>query len=319
VNVEIVEDIECLRREWENLWHRLPDASPFQHPAWVLSWAQVYAPGRCLAAALRQHGRIDALIPAFVWEDAMLLAGTGPSDHSSAMFSRDARGAADDMLERLASSFDEPINRIELQQLPPSSPLGSDSKGEACVVLDLKRDRGMTNVPKKMRSNWCYSVRRLEREGGRIELVDPDDAAEAMDGLQRLHSIRWRAEGEEGVLAGDLAERHLCRAIPELARAGLLRMHRLRISGDTIAMLFAMRGARSTCYYLSGFDPDYAKLSPGTALVGSAIAQAAREGCAEFDFLRGQEQYKYRWGAKDRPMFRRLVKAPARASAAAFA
>ena len=27
------------------------------------------------------------------------------------------------------------------------------------------------------------------------------------------------------------------------------------------------------------------------------------EGCAAFDFLRGAEEYKYRWGAVDQPMF----------------
>jgi CelD/BcsL family acetyltransferase involved in cellulose biosynthesis len=319
VRIEISSDLAALRGEWEELWKRAPEASPFQHPAWVIPWAEVYAPHRCRAAALRKGGRLEALVPAFVWSQTLLLAGTGPSDHSSPLFAPGSEDLAEAMLDRLVSATDEAFDRIDLKQLPSGSPFARDDSGERCIVLRLDGENGMTNVPKKMRSNWRYSVRRLEREGATVDLVPPEEAEEAAGELKRLHAMRWRAEGEEGVLADDLAGRHIRIAIPQLARAGLVRMHRLRLAGETIAILFAMRGARSTCYYLSGFDPDYAKLSPGTALVGAAIAQAAREGCSEFDFLRGLEEYKYRWGASDRPMFRRLVKAPIRASEAAFA
>lgn len=62
--------------------------------------------------------------------------------------------------------------------------------------------------------------------------------------------------------------------------------------------------------YLSGFDPAYAFESPGTILLDHAIREAAREGCSEFNFLRGQEPYKYAWRAKDRWTSKRII-APA--------
>jgi CelD/BcsL family acetyltransferase involved in cellulose biosynthesis len=55
--------------------------------------------------------------------------------------------------------------------------------------------------------------------------------------------------------------------------------------------------------YIGGFDPRWSALSPGTLLLGHAIEQATAEGAAAFDFLRGAEAYKYRWGAIDEPMF----------------
>jgi CelD/BcsL family acetyltransferase involved in cellulose biosynthesis len=33
------------------------------------------------------------------------------------------------------------------------------------------------------------------------------------------------------------------------------------------------------------------------------MAEARREGLSEMHFLRGQEPYKYNWGAEDRPTF----------------
>jgi len=40
----------------------------------------------------------------------------------------------------------------------------------------------------------------------------------------------------------------------------------------------------------------------GRALVGRAIELAVDEGASCFDFLRGAEPYKYRWGARDQAM-----------------
>ena len=52
--------------------------------------------------------------------------------------------------------------------------------------------------------------------------------------------------------------------------------------------------------YLGGFDPDFARESPGTILMADAIERAAARGCTTFNFLRGREAYKYEWGAVDR-------------------
>lgn len=308
--------LPCLRGEWQELWARVPDASPFAHPAWLLPWAEVYAPGRCWAATHRDGGDLNAIVAGFVWDSALRLAGTGPSDHATALIARQSPALADELLAALADGACHSFARIDLQQLPGESPLGGTADGEPCLVLPLAGEDGMARVSKKTRSNWRYSVRRLEREGAVVELVAAEDAADAARDLERLHAMRWREEGEEGVLADDLAARHLRVAIAELARDGLLRMHRLRRGKESVAILFAMRGGRSTCFYLSGFDPAWSKLSPGNALVGAAIARAAAEGCTEFDFLRGKEDYKYRWGATERPTRRRVEPMPARRFAA---
>jgi CelD/BcsL family acetyltransferase involved in cellulose biosynthesis len=39
-------------------------------------------------------------------------------------------------------------------------------------------------------------------------------------------------------------------------------------------------------------------------LINAAIEHAIREGCEEFDFLRGVEPYKYAWGAANQHTYR---------------
>jgi CelD/BcsL family acetyltransferase involved in cellulose biosynthesis len=243
----------------------------------------------------------------FAWQGALLLAGTGPSDHGGLLARADAAARAPALLAALAER-----DAIDLQQLAPASPLATAAlpgwiaetrPGDCCPVLPLAGVDGMDAVPKRMRANWRYARRRFEREGGVVELVPANEVAT----LERLHGARWADKGEAGMFADALLRRLVRTAAPALAEAGLLRLHRAMLGGETIAVLLALQGRGPACYYLSGFDPGHARLSPGTLLVGAAITAAAREGARAFDFLRGREAYKYAWGARDAPRVRRVL------------
>jgi CelD/BcsL family acetyltransferase involved in cellulose biosynthesis len=45
--------LEDLRAEWEALWASIPDATPFQHPAWLLPWWRHIGRGTLAAIAVR--------------------------------------------------------------------------------------------------------------------------------------------------------------------------------------------------------------------------------------------------------------------------
>ena len=77
-------------------------------------------------------------------------------------------------------------------------------------------------------------------------------------------------------------------------------MHALRLNDRTVAIFYGFAHHHTVYYYLGGYDPSLEKLSPGTVIVAHAIEEAVRSGATTFDFLRGAEDYKYAWGAKDR-------------------
>jgi CelD/BcsL family acetyltransferase involved in cellulose biosynthesis len=52
--------------------------------------------------------------------------------------------------------------------------------------------------------------------------------------------------------------------------------------------------------YINAFNAEYAKISPGTVIVGYGIRYAIENGFKVFDFLRGKEEYKFSFGAKER-------------------
>jgi len=52
--------------------------------------------------------------------------------------------------------------------------------------------------------------------------------------------------------------------------------------------------------YNAGFDNDYATLSPGWLLMAEMMRWSIEHGRKIFDFMRGSEEYKYRFGGTDR-------------------
>lgn len=125
-----------------------------------------------------------------------------------------------------------------------------------------------------------------------MELASLGEIPAALEDLVRLHALRWRERGEAGVLSNALLRRVLLDVAPGLAQAGLLPLWQVRLASRRIAALRALAGRAAQNYYLGGFDPEHARLSPSAALIGAAMARAHRKGASEFDFLRGAELYK---------------------------
>jgi CelD/BcsL family acetyltransferase involved in cellulose biosynthesis len=78
----------------------------------------------------------------------------------------------------------------------------------------------------------------------------------------------------------------------------------LEIAGTPVAMMYAFLAADRLLVYNSGFDPTRSETSVGMVLTGMMIADAAENGVAVCDFMRGNESYKYRFGADDVPLWR---------------
>jgi CelD/BcsL family acetyltransferase involved in cellulose biosynthesis len=77
------------------------------------------------------------------------------------------------------------------------------------------------------------------------------------------------------------------------------------IEGRRAAALFNFDYNDRIWVYNSGLDPAaFSALSPGVVLTATAIEKAIELGRAEFDFLRGDEEYKYRFGAVDTNIYR---------------
>jgi CelD/BcsL family acetyltransferase involved in cellulose biosynthesis len=307
--------LAALEARWWDLWRRIPRATPFQTPAWLLAWWRHFAPGALFTLAAEREDRLVGLAPFYLEEGALgrrlLPLGMSVSDYHDVLLDPSCAREAGAALRDAAFAAPEPWEHWDFEQLMPdaaalSLPWTDRARIEqalqsACPVLELTGPSVEACLPKTKRRKLNLARNRMARHGAvRIERASAATLAGALDQLFRLHGQRWESQGESGVLAEDRIRRLHRDAAAGLEAAGLLRLFTLAAGDEVIAVYYGFQAGDRSYAYLSGFDPAYAFESPGTLVVAHAIAEALAEGVREFHFLRGQEAYKYAWGATDR-------------------
>ncbi len=93
-----------------------------------------------------------------------------------------------------------------------------------------------------------------------------------------------------------------------MQEAGWLRLCFLTIDGEKAASLLGFEYNKRYLLYNSGYDPEsHPHLSPGWVLLSYAIQYAIAVGDQVFDFMQGDEEYKYRFGSQDYAVMRVIV------------
>jgi len=180
-----------------------------------------------------------------------------------------------------------------------------DDLAEYCPHLPLPDsvDTILAARGKSLRDNVRRSTRRLEPMGLAFDAVDtPEALPGALDALYRLHAARWSRKGRQGNFRDPRIRAFHDLAAPRLAKAGALRLYRLRLHEREIAVLYALEHRGVLSYYQAGFDPTPPDpsmraytYSPGVVLIAKVMGDAIARGDREFDFLRGHESAKFRW------------------------
>jgi CelD/BcsL family acetyltransferase involved in cellulose biosynthesis len=306
---------EAVRGPWLELAARLEGSSYFQTPDWVLSWWRTIGgrpPTRvaawrsatgaleALVALSRDRERLDRRLPLTVPVYANAGSGAGAADHCGWLAPAE-RG------EEVAGWVAEAVGRATLlvRSADPAWPARALPAGaravEAipCPRVALPVADGETGPSAAFVRQLRRFTRRLERDGVRFEWVAPGCVDEPLlQALFELHAAR-RAGGASTAFGLEQLPLHRLLAERAGARRGPAAVV-ARADGTVVGVLYGFWWRDTFAAYQSGWDPRYARDSIGSVLVLHALELAAGHGARTFDFLRGREPYKYRFGAQDR-------------------
>ncbi len=321
-----------METEWKDLQAHCPEATPYQTWEWNEAWWRHFGSHKHLRLLLFRSAPDDKLVGIAPFYTSRHLGtpvrrlawiGTGQSDYLGPLAVPDQ---AEEVAAKLLSYLQAGLGGWDiddLQHLRPGSSLllaeerlrASDVSGhrsllpiETCPFAPLPgswEEFGL-RLGKKMRSNLAYYERLLHRtfSDTQYSLADRESLSDGMTALFQLHQSRWNARWLPGVLGGKRVQAFHREVAARFLENGWLRLHLLHAEGAIRAVLYCFAFGGKTLYYLGGFAPEFAKYSLGTALTARAIQAAIQEGCSEFDFLRGEEPYKYRWMPQERINYR---------------
>lgn len=169
---------------------------------------------------------------------------------------------------------------------------------EVAAVLTLPPtvDDWLTAIGKKERHETRRKRRRFGNELGEPRLV----RSTGPDAVATFAEMHRKASGEKGHFMTDEME-SLFAALE--ARAGATIDFLTGDDGVPVAAAFGFSDPFGYYLYNSAYDPDAGHASPGVVLVGMLIENTIEAGLSTFDFLKGDEAYKFRLGAHRRPLY----------------
>nr|NIO67997.1 GNAT family N-acetyltransferase [Anaerolineae bacterium] len=180
---------------------------------------------------------------------------------------------------------------------------------DVCPVIDLPAtwDAYLASLDKKQRHEIRRKMRRIEREADvHWYIVDQGrDLAEEIEAFIELHQ-KSSADKDDFM---DEQMKDFFRAVAHVLQApGWLQLAFIEVDGRKAASMLNFDYEDAILVYNSGYDPQHrAHLSPGIVLLAYCIQHAIALERAKFDFLRGDEPYKYRFGARETKVYRLII------------
>jgi CelD/BcsL family acetyltransferase involved in cellulose biosynthesis len=307
--IESAKDLQEFENEWRRFLARIPSPTPFQSPEWLSTWWGHFGSGQLRTLVFRDGAAVVGVLPCFLhaWNGKrqLTLLGTGVSDYLDPVFDP---LHVPEIIESLRAELRRCTDwdLCDWQDLSAGSPLeqvGVTSPDTPCssVHLDGTYEAFLTERPKDLRRNLRRYKQRALAEGPVCFEVSERPEPEWMDALIELHAARWARLGDPGVFETNRSAAFTREAAQQLAEHGAIRMFAVRFMGRVAAILLALRNETTIFGYVSAFDPQHEALGFGRELLAQAFRYAYHHAYREWNFLRGEEAYKFSWGATVSP------------------
>ena len=180
------------------------------------------------------------------------------------------------------------VNKFELE------------KSTMCPYLPIPSsvDGLMQGLSSKFRKNLRRSLNKLLQDYQRVELKQFDEIGsveKSMNLFFELHQKRWKERGQKGTFHFQERRDFWLDVARCFSDKGWLALHFLTVDDKPVAALHGYEFNNKVFDSLTGFDPDYSQYSVSNILLQKLIAKCVTNKITEFDFLTGDEPYKFSW------------------------
>lgn len=317
-----------LESEWNDLLFRSPSNRIFSTWEWQSTWWNAYQPGQLWVVTCREDdGRLVGLAPWFVAADPekgrvlTSIGGRDVTDYLDIIADRECIEQVLGCLAYFLGSHRDRYDHIELCNIPERSityqflPRFLEQNGfqttliheDVCPIIQLPGDweAYLAMLDKKQRHEIRRKMRRAEGVGGDIDwyIVQPSHDLDAEVG--RFLEMMAASTPEKAKFLSDQNHVKFFRSITAvLHEKAWLQLIFLIVNGRHAAAYLNFDYNGQILVYNSGlYAEEFGQLSPGMVLLAYNIQHAIATGHTIYDFLQGNEVYKYRMGGKDTHVF----------------
>jgi CelD/BcsL family acetyltransferase involved in cellulose biosynthesis len=313
-----VESLDGFTSSWNELRHCLKWGSIFVLPAWLKVWWQEFGAGAKLyLSALRERETVVGIAPLLVnKETASFIGSVDVCDYLDFVV---VPGKEEDFFAVLLNDLREKsINQLDLRPLRPDSTVLTHlvsiarDRGyevlchpeDVSLELDLPStwDEYLAILTAKQRHEVRRKLRRLS-EAGKVDYHFVEDSAAVNNAMDTFLKMFTESRTDKAAFLTAQMESFFRLLADNMAEAGLLKLGILEL--DTVPTAMVMCFDYDDCMYLynSAYNPQYNSLSVGLLCKVLCIKESIQEGKKRFDFLKGDETYKYHLGGEEVPLY----------------
>jgi CelD/BcsL family acetyltransferase involved in cellulose biosynthesis len=193
-----------------------------------------------------------------------------------------------------------------LSQMSNELPLRFKAEeGRKCPYAPLPNSTEilMKTFGPRFRKHLRQCARKLQSDFHKVEFKRYDEMGsveETMRFFFELHQKRCKSKGLPGVFANREIRDFYVDLARLFANKGWLALYFLTVNDEPIAAQYSFEYANKMFFALGGFDPRYARYSIGNLLCLRIMEKCIERRLVEFDFLKGDESYKFYWTAEYR-------------------
>lgn len=315
---------ETLRSEWNELVKRSISNRVFSTWEWQSIWWEAYHPGELWVIALHDDaGQLVGIAPWFIEQNPQFgrvvrsIGCVEVTDYLDLIVDTNHVDAVLDSLAQFVGENQTQFDVIDLCNLPENSPTYKlfpttlEAAGfktqlkeqEVCpiIVLPKEWETYVESLDKKQRHELRRKLRRIEGASEKVDWYIVDEKHDLDAETARFIALMAASHPEKSRFLED--EQNLTffkNIVPAIYANGWLQMAILTVDDRPAAAYLNFIYGNVVQVYNSGLQPDeFGHLSPGITLLAYCIRWAIENDFEVFDFLRGNEVYKYRMGAQD--------------------
>lgn len=316
-----------------NTWNSLVEQSsadtPFSRYEYLSEWWKTLGGGEWKQATLvlvsaTENEQLVGIAPLFITEydgqQALMLVGSIEiSDYLDLIVSPDDLPRfLSGLLDFLASSFADNWTAIDWYNLPDSSPTLAALKAESerrgwthheeiyrptpRIPLNGSFEEYLSRLDKKQRHEIRRKMRRAA-ESGRVRFYVVDKSADIETELDAFFHLMVQ-DRNKAMFLRDAMREQMSSTIHAAHAGGYLWLAFLEVDGVKAAASLNFDYKNKLWGYNSGVSREFMELSPGWVLLAHTIQWCCENNRYEFDFMRGDEEYKYRFGGVNRFVLR---------------
>jgi len=320
VNTE--EHFFSLKNNWNEILSMSMQHSIFMTWEWLYTWWETYSKGKelCILLFCEDNGHLVGIAPFYITCEKVLgisirilkLIGSEEvcSEYLDVIAKKDKTIEVTKELALYLKSHSE-WDILHLRDISEHGIINDvlkkmNEKGNITCTDVIKTTNPFISLPEKeeifmasLSHNKRSAIKRKEKKltrehGFSIFNVDKmENLGGAFQDFVALHQKLWESRGFPGMFKRKAFLRFHETIAKRFLENNWLRLYFLSISGKPIASLYGFQEGDKFYYYQSGFDPAWRVYGVGTILINYTIKEAIRNKLKEYDFLRGEADYKF--------------------------